>query len=39
MDTVFISSVTMEDQGIYTCVASTSLDRVTAESQLIVLGK
>ncbi|XP_006018755.1 neural cell adhesion molecule L1-like protein isoform X3 [Alligator sinensis] len=37
MDTVFISSVTMEDQGIYTCVASTSLDRVTAESQLIVL--
>uniref|UniRef100_A0A8C0C431 Cell adhesion molecule L1 like n=1 Tax=Buteo japonicus TaxID=224669 RepID=A0A8C0C431_9AVES len=36
-DTLFISSVTLEDQGVYTCVASTSLDRVTAESQLIVL--
>ena len=38
-DTLFISSVTLEDQGVYTCVASTSLDRVTAESLLIVLGK
>uniref|UniRef100_A0A8C8VIM3 Cell adhesion molecule L1 like n=1 Tax=Pelusios castaneus TaxID=367368 RepID=A0A8C8VIM3_9SAUR len=37
MDTLFISSVTLEDQGVYTCVASTSLDRVTAETQLIVL--
>ncbi|XP_038265991.1 neural cell adhesion molecule L1-like protein isoform X6 [Dermochelys coriacea] len=37
MDTLFISSVTLEDQGIYTCVASTSLDSVTAESQLLVL--
>ncbi|XP_035193342.1 neural cell adhesion molecule L1-like protein isoform X2 [Oxyura jamaicensis] len=37
MDTLFISSVTLEDQGVYTCVASTSLDRVTAESRLIVL--
>ncbi|XP_043407507.1 neural cell adhesion molecule L1-like protein isoform X6 [Chelonia mydas] len=37
MDTLFISRVTLEDQGIYTCVASTSLDSVTAESQLIVL--
>ncbi|KAM7170269.1 neural cell adhesion molecule L1-like protein isoform 1-T2 [Macrochelys suwanniensis] len=37
MDTLFISSVTLEDQGVYTCVASTSLDSVTAESQLIVL--
>ncbi|KAH1167429.1 hypothetical protein KIL84_002912 [Mauremys mutica] len=37
MDTLFISSVTFEDQGVYTCVASTSLDSVTAESQLIVL--
>ncbi|NXW43371.1 NCHL1 protein, partial [Nyctiprogne leucopyga] len=36
-DTLFISSVTLEDQGVYTCVASTSLDRVTADSQLIVL--
>nr|XP_025040149.1 neural cell adhesion molecule L1-like protein isoform X3 [Pelodiscus sinensis] len=36
-DTLFISSVTLEDQGTYTCVASTSLDSVTAESQLIVL--
>ncbi|KFP92775.1 Neural cell adhesion molecule L1-like, partial [Haliaeetus albicilla] len=36
-DTLFISSVTLEDQGVYTCVASTSLDRVTAESLLIVL--
>ncbi|KAM9132948.1 neural cell adhesion molecule L1-like protein isoform 3-T3 [Pangshura tecta] len=37
MDTLFISNVTFEDQGVYTCVASTSLDSVTAESQLIVL--
>uniref|UniRef100_A0A8B9PX97 Neural cell adhesion molecule L1-like protein n=1 Tax=Apteryx owenii TaxID=8824 RepID=A0A8B9PX97_APTOW len=37
MDTLFISSVTLEDQGVYTCAASTSLDSVTAESQLIVL--
>ncbi|XP_009468177.1 PREDICTED: neural cell adhesion molecule L1-like protein isoform X3 [Nipponia nippon] len=36
-DTLFISSVTLEDQGVYTCVATTSLDSVTAESQLIVL--
>ncbi|NXS93504.1 NCHL1 protein, partial [Jacana jacana] len=36
-DTLFISSVTLEDQGVYACVASTSLDSVTAESQLIVL--
>ncbi|XP_009808560.2 neural cell adhesion molecule L1-like protein isoform X1 [Gavia stellata] len=36
-DTLFISSVTLEDQGVYTCVASTSLDSVTAESRLIVL--
>lgn len=38
-ETLFISSVTLEDQGVYTCVASTSLDSVAAESQLIVLGK
>ncbi|XP_061218104.1 neural cell adhesion molecule L1-like protein isoform X4 [Neopsephotus bourkii] len=36
-DTLFISSVTQEDQGVYTCVARTSLDSVTAESWLIVL--
>ncbi|KAM6059482.1 neural cell adhesion molecule L1-like protein isoform 2-T8 [Theristicus caerulescens] len=36
-DTLFVSSVTLEDQGVYRCVASTSLDSVTAESQLIVL--
>ncbi|KFP91655.1 Neural cell adhesion molecule L1-like, partial [Apaloderma vittatum] len=36
-DTLFISSVILEDQGVYTCVASTSLDSVTAESHLIVL--
>ncbi|NWI30600.1 NCHL1 protein, partial [Sula dactylatra] len=36
-DTLFISSVTLEDQGVYTCVASTSLDSVTAEAQIIVL--
>ncbi|XP_069722351.1 neural cell adhesion molecule L1-like protein isoform X2 [Phaenicophaeus curvirostris] len=36
-DTLFISSVTLEDQGFYTCVASTSLDSVTAKSQLVVL--
>uniref|UniRef100_A0A8B9TND2 Neural cell adhesion molecule L1-like protein n=1 Tax=Anas platyrhynchos TaxID=8839 RepID=A0A8B9TND2_ANAPL len=37
MDTLFISSVTLEDQGVYMCVASTSLDSVVAESRLIVL--
>ncbi|NXT29092.1 NCHL1 protein, partial [Syrrhaptes paradoxus] len=36
-DTLFISSVTLEDEGVYTCVASTSLDSVTAKSQLVVL--
>ncbi|XP_009697818.1 PREDICTED: neural cell adhesion molecule L1-like protein, partial [Cariama cristata] len=36
-DTLFISSVTLGDQGVYTCVARTSLDSVTAESQLVVL--
>ncbi|XP_010188780.1 PREDICTED: neural cell adhesion molecule L1-like protein, partial [Mesitornis unicolor] len=36
-DTLFISSVTQEDQGVYTCMASTALDSVTAESQLVVL--
>ncbi|XP_068550430.1 neural cell adhesion molecule L1-like protein isoform X2 [Anas acuta] len=37
MDTLFISSVTLEDQGVYMCVASTSLDSAVAESRLIVL--
>ncbi|NXM32116.1 NCHL1 protein, partial [Oxyruncus cristatus] len=36
-DTLFISSVLLEDQGVYTCVGSTSLDSATAKSQLIVL--
>ncbi|NWR35422.1 NCHL1 protein, partial [Tachuris rubrigastra] len=36
-DTLFISSVLLEDQGVYTCVGSTSLDSATAESHLIVL--
>ncbi|XP_032554734.1 neural cell adhesion molecule L1-like protein isoform X4 [Chiroxiphia lanceolata] len=36
-DTLFISSVLLEDQGVYTCVGSTSLDSATAESRLIVL--
>ncbi|XP_009995235.1 PREDICTED: neural cell adhesion molecule L1-like protein [Chaetura pelagica] len=36
-DTLFISSVTLEDQGVYTCVGSTSLDSVTAQARLIVL--
>lgn len=36
-DTLFISSVTQEDQGVYMCVARTSLDSVMAESRLIVL--
>ncbi|XP_071406307.1 neural cell adhesion molecule L1-like protein isoform X1 [Pithys albifrons albifrons] len=36
-DTLFLSSVMLEDQGVYTCVASTSLDSTTAETQLIVL--
>ncbi|NWW29580.1 NCHL1 protein, partial [Panurus biarmicus] len=36
-DTLFISSVLLEDQGVYTCVASTALDAAEAEAQLIVL--
>ncbi|NXF09670.1 NCHL1 protein, partial [Smithornis capensis] len=36
-DTLFISSVMLEDQGVYTCVATTALDSATAESQLVVL--
>ncbi|XP_023790872.1 neural cell adhesion molecule L1-like protein isoform X3 [Cyanistes caeruleus] len=36
-DTLFISSVLLEDQGVYTCVASTALDTAKAEAQLIVL--
>ncbi|XP_071295428.1 neural cell adhesion molecule L1-like protein isoform X3 [Agelaius tricolor] len=36
-DTLFISSVLLEDQGIYKCVASTALDTAEAEAQLIVL--
>lgn len=38
-DTLFISSVLLEDQGVYRCVASTALDTAEAEAQLIVLGK
>lgn len=38
-DTLFIPSVLLEDQGVYTCVASTALDAAEAEAQLIVLGK
>ncbi|XP_048171186.1 neural cell adhesion molecule L1-like protein isoform X3 [Corvus hawaiiensis] len=36
-DTLFISSVLLEDQGVYMCVASTALDTAKAEAQLIVL--
>ncbi|XP_077040735.1 neural cell adhesion molecule L1-like protein isoform X3 [Agelaius phoeniceus] len=36
-DTLFISSVLLEDQGVYKCVASTALDAAEAEAQLIVL--
>ncbi|NXY88752.1 NCHL1 protein, partial [Alcedo cyanopectus] len=36
-DSLFISSVMMEDQGVYTCVGSTSLDSITAQAQLVVL--
>ncbi|XP_050835097.1 neural cell adhesion molecule L1-like protein isoform X2 [Serinus canaria] len=36
-DTLFISSVLLEDQGVYRCVASTALDTAEAEAQLIVL--
>ncbi|NXI19003.1 NCHL1 protein, partial [Irena cyanogastra] len=36
-DTLFISSVLLEDQGVYRCVASTALDAAEAEAQLIVL--
>uniref|UniRef100_A0A8C5X8B8 Neural cell adhesion molecule L1-like protein n=1 Tax=Malurus cyaneus samueli TaxID=2593467 RepID=A0A8C5X8B8_9PASS len=38
-DTLFIGTVLLEDQGVYSCVASTALDTATAEAQLIVLGK
>ncbi|NXJ04478.1 NCHL1 protein, partial [Odontophorus gujanensis] len=37
MDTLFISNVMLEDQGVYSCVATTSLDSVTAKTRLIVL--
>ncbi|NXD96012.1 NCHL1 protein, partial [Chaetorhynchus papuensis] len=36
-DTLFIPSVLLEDQGVYTCVASTALDTAEAEAQLVVL--
>uniref|UniRef100_A0A8C5UE56 Neural cell adhesion molecule L1-like protein n=1 Tax=Malurus cyaneus samueli TaxID=2593467 RepID=A0A8C5UE56_9PASS len=36
-DTLFIGTVLLEDQGVYSCVASTALDTATAEAQLIVL--
>ncbi|XP_058701011.1 neural cell adhesion molecule L1-like protein isoform X1 [Poecile atricapillus] len=36
-DTLSISNVLLEDQGVYTCVASTALDTAEAEAQLIVL--
>ncbi|NXU61271.1 NCHL1 protein, partial [Horornis vulcanius] len=36
-DTLFIPSVLLEDQGVYTCMASTALDAAEAEAQLIVL--
>ncbi|XP_063267404.1 neural cell adhesion molecule L1-like protein isoform X4 [Prinia subflava] len=36
-DTLFIPSVLLEDQGVYTCVASTALDAAEAEAHLIVL--
>lgn len=39
MNTLFIPKVEIGDQGVYTCVGSTSLDSATDDSQLIVLGK
>ncbi|XP_053147749.1 neural cell adhesion molecule L1-like protein isoform X2 [Hemicordylus capensis] len=37
MDTLFIPNVELEDEGVYTCIGSTSLDSSTDDSQLIVL--
>ncbi|XP_078517779.1 neural cell adhesion molecule L1-like protein isoform X3 [Lissotriton helveticus] len=36
-DTLTIPGVALEDQGVYSCVASTSLDSTMAETRLVVL--
>ncbi|XP_053234142.1 neural cell adhesion molecule L1-like protein isoform X1 [Podarcis raffonei] len=37
MDTLIISNVQLEDQGVYTCVGRTSLDIATDDSRITVL--
>ncbi|XP_038627571.1 neural cell adhesion molecule L1-like protein isoform X1 [Tachyglossus aculeatus] len=37
MDTLSISNITLEDEGVYSCLASTSLDSVKADSHVIIL--
>ncbi|XP_061474573.1 neural cell adhesion molecule L1-like protein isoform X2 [Rhineura floridana] len=37
MDTLFIPNVELEDQGVYTCVGTTSLDSATDDSRITVL--
>ncbi|XP_069062472.1 neural cell adhesion molecule L1-like protein isoform X4 [Pleurodeles waltl] len=36
-DTLTIRSVALEDQGVYSCIASTALDSNTAETRLVVI--
>nr|XP_020646674.1 neural cell adhesion molecule L1-like protein isoform X2 [Pogona vitticeps] len=36
-DTLFIQNVELEDQGVYTCIGSTSLDSATDDSRITVL--
>lgn len=38
-DGLTIHGVSEKDQGYYTCVASTELDKDTARAHLTVLGK
>ncbi|XP_062977868.1 neural cell adhesion molecule L1-like protein isoform X2 [Elgaria multicarinata webbii] len=37
MNTLFIPNVEIEDQGVYTCVGSTSLDSATDDTRITVL--
>lgn len=38
MDTLFIPNVEPEDQGVYTCVGSTTLDIAMDDTRITVLG-
>uniref|UniRef100_A0A8D2LWW6 Neural cell adhesion molecule L1-like protein n=1 Tax=Varanus komodoensis TaxID=61221 RepID=A0A8D2LWW6_VARKO len=37
MDTLFIPNVELEDQGVYTCIGSTSLDSAADDTRITVL--